>query len=291
MLTYLAYARRGQNAWWRYLLGMVLGSVVGLAAISGLGVALVFAHVLSLEALKDVQHPSNPVVFFAGNGIAFAILLAAFAAMIRLLHGKTPLDIIGAWRWPRFAAGLGLWTACLIALTIVDLIRRPSGFHWSANDQTAGLVIAALFGLGVQTFTEEFVFRGYLTQGLLLATKRPIVAAVISGIIFGLLHIPNGKPEWANATLFGIVTALIAIRTGGIAFTFGMHLINNLFGAIFVVSSSDVFHGAPGLFTQTTPDLMWWDLALGVAALALPVWLVMTRIPEEKPAEPEAAFL
>jgi hypothetical protein len=291
MITFLDYARRGQNAWWRYLLGAILGSVAGLAAVSAIGVVLVFAHMLSLETLKDVQHPSNPVVFFAGNGIAFAILLGAFALVIRLLHGKTPLDIVGAWRWRRFAAGFGLWTACLIALTIVDLIRRPSGFHWSANDQTLGLAVAALFGLGVQTFTEEFVFRGYLTQGLLLATKRPIVAAVISWIIFGLLHIPNGKPEWANATLFGIVTALIAIRTGGIAFTFGMHLINNLFGAIFVVSSSDVFHGAPGLFTQTTPDLMWWDLALGVAALALPVWLVMTRIPEEKPEGPDAVFL
>jgi len=173
----------------------------------------------------------------------------------------------------------------MIAVPLVDYIVRPKGFHWSANQQTVSLVLAALFGLTIQTFTEEFVFRGYLTQGLLLATKRPIVTAVISGIIFGLLHIPNGGPEWANATVFGVITALIAIRTGGIAFTFGMHLINNLFGAIFVVSSSDVFHGAPGLFTQTTPDLMWWDLALGVAALALPVWLVMTRIPEETPAE------
>ena len=51
MLTYLAYARRGQNAWWRYLLGAILGSVVGLAAVSALGVVLVFSHVLSLEAL------------------------------------------------------------------------------------------------------------------------------------------------------------------------------------------------------------------------------------------------
>jgi membrane protease YdiL (CAAX protease family) len=284
MTTFLDYARRGQNAWWRYVLTAILGAVVGLAAVSGLGVLLVETHLLSLAAVRDIQHPSNPVIFFAGNGIAFALLLATFALTIRLLNGKTPLDVVGAWNWSRFAAGFGLWTACLIVLTLVDFIRRPSGFHWSANDQTLGLAVAALFGLGVQTFTEEFIFRGYLTQGLLLATKRPIVAAVISGIIFGLLHIPNGKPEWANATLFGIVTSLIAIRTGGIAFTFGMHLINNLFGAIFVVSSSDVFHGAPGLFTQTTPDLMWWDLGLGVLALALPVWLVLTRIPEQKPA-------
>ena len=128
MLTYLAYARRGQNAWWRYLLGAILGSVVGLAAVSALGVVLVFSHVLSLEALKDVQHPTNPVFFFAGNGIAFAILLAAFAVMIRLLHGKTPLDIVGAWRWPRFARRWSIGKKCVklptaLVLTCLSIWR------------------------------------------------------------------------------------------------------------------------------------------------------------------------
>ena len=90
-------------------------------------------------------------------------------------------------------------------------------------------------------------------------------------------------PQWANATLFGLVTALIAIRTGGIAFTFGMHLINNLFGAVVVVSAGDVFNGAPGLWTQTTPGLMWWDVVLGVVLLALPAWVVL------RPRRPTAA--
>ncbi len=129
----------------------------------------------------------------------------------------------------------------------------------------------------MQTFTEELIFRGWLTQGLLLWTRRPAVAAVIAGLLFGLLHIPNGLPQAAGATLFGVAMSLVAIRTGGIAFTWGLHLVNNLLGAVVVVSSGDVFAGAPGLFTQTTPQLMWWDAAVEGVVLIILTWWVLSR--------------
>jgi membrane protease YdiL (CAAX protease family) len=277
MSPYLDYARRGENAWWRYLAAIVLALFAGIALEVAIVLAMLALHLAPQDFATELVKPTHPVVFFLGNGVAFAIVLATFAAAIRLLHGKSPADVIGEWRWGRFAAGLGLWTGCLVLLSLADFAIRPGGFRWSADAQTPALALSALVGLGVQTFTEEFVFRGYLTQGLLLAVKRPWPAAVLSGIVFGAMHIPNGVPQWANATLFGIVAALIAIRTGGIAFTFGLHLINNLFGAVIVVSAGDVFNGAPGLFTQSTPNLMWWDVGLGAAMLAVPAWLVLRR--------------
>jgi len=50
-------------------------------------------------------------------------------------------------------------------------------------------------GAAIQTFAEEFVFRGYLTQGLLVATRRTIPTVLISGALFGAMHIPNGLPQ------------------------------------------------------------------------------------------------
>jgi membrane protease YdiL (CAAX protease family) len=134
------------------------------------------------------------------------------------------------------------------------------------------LALAAAAGLLVQTFCEEFFFRGLITQGLLLWLKRPWPAAIVSGLLFGALHIANGPQQALNAVAFGIVCSMLAIRTGGIAFTWGLHLANNYFGAVVVVSAGDVFKGSPGLFTQNTPQLMWWDLSLAVLALALFLW-------------------
>jgi len=80
-----------------------------------------------------------------------------------------------------------------------------------------------------------------------------------------------------NAVVFGIVCAMIAMRTGGLALTFGLHLANNYFGAVIVVSGNDVFRGSPGIITQTTPQLVWWDLCLGLLVLAGALWLIFRR--------------
>jgi membrane protease YdiL (CAAX protease family) len=229
--------------------------------------ALILAHRWSADVLKFAQDPSHPVAFFTINGVLFFVLAAAFAAAIRLVHAKRFAEVLGAWRWRDFAVGFALWAATLVCLTLVDFVVAPAGFHISVSGQTAALALAAAIALAVQTFAEEFIFRGYLTQGLLLATRRTAPTAVLSGLLFGAAHIPNGGPQAASATIFGIVFAVLAIRTGSIAFGYGLHFMNNLFGAVVVASGSDVFHGSPALFTQTTPQLMWWDTAVGAVAL------------------------
>jgi membrane protease YdiL (CAAX protease family) len=173
-----------------------------------------------------------------------------------------------------FLWGAGFWLAVQIAATLLDYLIAPRGFRITATGATAALAASAFLGLAIQTFAEEFVFRGYITQGLLLAIRRPGVTAVVSGLLFGSLHIPNGWPQPLGATIFGVITALIAIRTGGIAFTAGLHLVNNLFGAVVVVSATDVFKGSPGLVSQATPQLMWWDVGVTALALAGTLWIV-----------------
>jgi membrane protease YdiL (CAAX protease family) len=281
MDTYLDYARRGLTAWWRYLLAIVLALVIWIALDVAIVVGLMMTRLMPLGVAGELTKPSHPVLFFGANGLAFATIVLGLVIAMRLIQRKRFVDVIGQWRWRLFAIGLGIWTACLVGTTAVDFLLRPGGFHWSATAATPGLAVAALIGLGAQTFTEEFVFRGYLTQGLLLATKRPIAASILSGLLFGSLHIPNGIPQALNAVLFGMVAAYMAIRTGGIAFTYGLHLINNLFGAVFVVSANDVFSGTPGLFTQSTPNLIWLDVVSGVAVLAIPLWFVMRFVRQD----------
>ena len=275
--TYLDYARRGKTQWWRYPCAVAAGLAIALA----IGVATIFAfnvlHLLPADIAGELTRPTHPLIFFFAAGLNFAVLLAGLLAGIALIHKKTLADLMGRWSWPVFAAGVGVWLAVLAVSTAIDLAVAPAGFRFSPTSATALLAICAGLALPIQTFAEEVVFRGYLTQGLLLATRRPALAAALAGLMFGALHIPNGIPQAVGATAFGVATSLIAIRLGGIAFTFGLHLINNLFSAVVVVSSGDVFAGAPGLVTQNTPRLTWWDIAVEMLALTLVVWLVVRR--------------
>ncbi|HUO23473.1 MAG TPA: CPBP family intramembrane glutamic endopeptidase [Caulobacteraceae bacterium] len=279
-MTYLEIARRGKTAAWRYglcfVLGLVLTVVLSVAAL----LPLMMLHLTPPDLAQQLQHPGDPAVFFLFTGLSFALLLVSFAAAIGLMHRKRFMDIVGVWRWRGMRDGAAVWALVLVVSTVIDLMLAPKGFAFTATAKTPVLIAWAVPTLALQTFAEEFVFRGYVTQGLMLATKRPVIAALLSGLVFGAMHIPNGAPQAASAVVFGVALALIAIRTRGIAFGYGMHLINNVAGATVLVSGGDVFKGSAGLFTQTTPNLMWWDVFVEVVALALVAWRVLS-----KPAE------
>ncbi len=279
MTLYSSFAARGANAWWRYALATPFALVLAVVLTVAIVIGLQLAHLFPNDFAQRVQDASRPLSFYTLNGMVFLVMLMAFVIAIAVVHRKSFADVVGAWTWRGFCVGFAVWAAVLVVAAVLDFAISPSGFHISANGQTALLALAASGGLAVQTFAEEFVFRGYLTQGLLLATRRTMPTALISGALFGALHIPNGAPQAVNATLFGVVLAIIAIRTGGIAFTYGLHLANNLFGAFVLVSSGDAFRGSPGLFTQNTPHLMWWDTGVGAVALLVLGWVVYRRTP------------
>ena len=269
MQSYRDLAARGATAWWRYFVTIGFALVLAVALTLVAEILGYIAGVNLADLTQGMRDPGHPVGFFLLTGVVFLIVVLAFAIAIRVVHRKTFADVVGIWRWREFGAGFLLWAMASIALALIDVALAPSGFRVTASRETPPLALAALAGLAIQTFAEEFVFRGYLTQGLLLATGRTAPAAILSGLLFGAVNIPNGTPQAVSAAFSGMVLAWIAIRTGGIAVTWGQHLANNLLAAVVFVSKDDVFRNSPGLFTQNAPQLLWWDTATGVAALAV----------------------
>ena len=276
-MSYLDYAERGLNAGWRYVLALLVGCALTVALATAVLLPLELTKALPPDWIVEAQDPRHPVSFFAFSGLCFGLLALGLAIAARWIQKKRPGDLVGAWSSRLFGLGAGIWLVALAVAALIDYAIAPSGFRVTANAGTLRLLLVAAAGLAIQTFAEEYIFRGFLTQGLLLATKRALPTAILSGLIFGSVHIPNGAPQAASATVFGIVLALIAIRTGGIAFTFGLHFTNNLFGAVVLVSGGDAFRGSPGLFSQDTPRLMWWDMAVGSVALVLVALMVVRK--------------
>lgn len=283
MNDYLQFAARGRNEWWRYAASLVLACGLAFLALLAGSMILAALRLLPLNVAAQMSQPSNPPAFFLGIAATFGALAGGLMATAALIQRKSPGDVIGRWQWRLFVWGLIGWLAVQGVLTLIDVAIAPRGFSFSAGPGTAALAGWALAGLLVQTFAEEFIFRGFVTQGTLLWFKRPLPAAIVSGLLFGSLHVLNGWPQAINAAMFGIVCSLIAIRTGGIALSYGIHLANNYFGAVVVVSASDVFKGTPGLFTQNTPSLLWWDLGVAVAALLILAWFVLFPRPVAPP--------
>lgn len=274
-MTYLDIASRGKNSFWRYIVAWPLALVIWLILVVAVLLPLILTHLITPDQLQAQGAGDHPVMFFALQGVVFAGLIAGFTLAAFLLHRKTFKDLCGNWNWRLVGSGALVWLVVLVLSTAIDWALAPKGFSFTIDTLNPAIILTTIICLAIQTFAEEFIFRGYLTQSLLLATKRPMVAAAIAALAFGALHIPNGLPQAVGATALGFVLSLIAIRTGGLAFGWGLHFANNLFGAIVVVSANDVFKGTPAIITQNTPGLMWWDTAFGIGIMAVLAFLVL----------------
>lgn len=274
-MSYLDLAARGKTAWWRYILTWIGATVLAIVVIVAVLVPLVLAGVVTQETVAAMRSTANPALFFAWVGGSFGAWLLAFAAAIWLIHKKSIGDIIGQWRWRLFLTGAAIWAVVVVAGTGLDYALHAGGFEWTGDRLTLPFVVTVVTALMVQTFTEEFIFRGYMTQAFLHWVKNPFLASALSGLLFGAFHLLNGLPQAVAAAVFGMVTAYVAIRTGGLAATWGIHLVNNLFGAIVVVSADDIFQGTPALWTQITPELMWGDVAFECVALIVVLFVFM----------------
>ncbi len=75
-------------------------------------------------------------------------------------------------------------------------------------------------------FCEEVCFRGMLFGGLRERLPR-FAAALLSGVVFGALHITNGAEVILPLIGFGFVLALLYEKTGSIVPGVILHMLNN----------------------------------------------------------------
>ena len=104
-----------------------------------------------------------------------------------------------------------------------------------ATHSTAALVAAAVFVCAVAPIAEEFFFRGFIFGGLRNIPLRigrfdgsPWLAAVITGILFGLAHTGSASSQYLIPLGFlGFVLCLVRWRTRSLYPCMALHSANN----------------------------------------------------------------
>ncbi|MDM7891337.1 CPBP family intramembrane glutamic endopeptidase [Curtobacterium caseinilyticum] len=155
------------------------------------------------------------------------------------------------WRWT-------LW--CLLPTVVIaipmfllqtsGMFTLDGGFGWdhdaigqstvSVGTLTLTIVMVLLL-VPFQGAAEEYVFRGFLMQTIgswiPVRVVGTVVAVAVSTVVFALLHMPNGYNVWGilDVGSFGLVAAIIVLRTGGMEATVLQHAFNNIM--IFVLQA------------------------------------------------------
>ena len=111
--------------------------------------------------------------------------------------------------------GIGIGAAVLHG----DLSFRYSGMEpW-----TVAVLFVAVF---IQSAAEELVCRGYMLHYINDSYNSPVLAVVISGAVFSLLHVFNtGVTVFSliNIAIFGIAMAIAVCKCGSIWFAMAFH--------------------------------------------------------------------
>ena len=150
--------------------------------------------------------------------------------------------------WRRIFFSFFLWGFFLVSTILLSYYTNPENYIY--NFKLIPFLIflfLAIILIPLQTSFEEYFFRGYLMQGLGLATKTRWVPFVFTSLAFGLMHIANpevGKMGYIILIYYvgtGFFLGILTLMDEGLELALGFHAANNLIGALLLTSDWSAF--------------------------------------------------
>jgi len=252
MTNHLECVTTQKNQWYWYLLVIFIGFMAAntVGAIP-LFFVLIGSWIQNPEQLTDMNSISqegmmsglDSNLFLASMAFAFVVLLATAIWIIKTFHGRSWTEVINGTkhvRWSRFFVGLALWGALVIVSFVISYMTDPDNFEFRFEPvRFIFLTLITLMMIPIQSSCEEFVFRGYLAQGVASWTGSRLWALLIPSVLFALLHSANPEVAkygfgvmMANYFLIGLTFGLISLLDDGIELAMGAHSINNILGSM-----------------------------------------------------------
>jgi membrane protease YdiL (CAAX protease family) len=154
--------------------------------------------------------------------VPFAIAASRGATLIEACRrlGLRHFRGLEALKW--MGAAIGLYLLAVIAY--VALIGEPE--QENLADELGPLPIQILLIAIAAPIGEEVCFRGMVFAGI--RERMPFwAAALISGAIFGALHVTSGVSVVPPLMIFGFLLALVYEKTGSIVPCILLHMLNN----------------------------------------------------------------
>lgn len=193
-----------------------------------------------------------------GSNLTFVFVIIPLSLMcfgllfwVKFIHRQSIRSLTTARKkvdWSRILFAFGLWAGISALLTVLSYLSAPENFVFNFEPiPFFTFLILAVILIPLQTSFEEYLFRGYLMQGLGVITNSRLVPFFVSSILFGVMHIAN--PEVGKLGLVimiyyigtGFFLGIITLMDDGLELALGFHAANNLIGALLVTADWTAF--------------------------------------------------
>lgn len=245
--------------------------------------------VFSQYGISNVVEAEKQIGFyrlFMLQMFPFVAVLGAFVLVALKIHKVQWLDWItqrSKPSWKKMGLAFVGWSVFLTITFFFQWYLVPGNLRWNFQPIPFFGALVLLIGmLPLQVLAEELLFRSYALQGLTARTKKPWMAVLISGVMFGLMHLGNPEvKEYGGLILvlycaLGIFLSLMTALDGGIEIAFGFHLANNLFSGLLVTSKEQALQ-IPALFSTDVGSLDAQGLLILLLGLVL-FFMVFRRL-------------
>ena len=225
---------------------------VGIACGIAAGIAGAFILALPMFGLASITEASFEDTIPALGELATVVQDATLVGIAVILADRVAPT--RAWhfglRRPRAWSAVG-WAVLALAafwVFVLPLELLPEGPSEEISPRV-GLVLLLIVGtvlIVVAPVTEEFFFRGFFYRSL--RSRMPVLAAAaVDGIVFGLLHAPNGLIAVPLISILGFIMCLLYERTGSLYPAIAIHAFNNAIAYGQLTRLSDVVPAVLGV--------------------------------------------
>ena len=270
---FIQNALKVKNNIWRYALGIFIififtqiGSIPFIIAIFN-KVGIEGAANLDPSKMMTILENSNLTFFY--TLLTFFVGFIGFLIVIKYLHNQSFLSITTSRKTIDYKRILTSFTAISVILVLNILFSFFTSseeyiLQFNLNDFLILLLIAVIF-IPVQTSLEEYVFRGYLMQGLGVMFNNKWLPLILTSFSFGFLHFYNPEIMKLGSILLvhyvatGLFLGILTLMDDGMELALGFHAGNNLLIALIVTADWTVFQttsifkyiGEPNVINQS----------------------------------------
>lgn len=196
-------------------------------------------------------------------------------------HFNNLINTVNQIDYKRIFFGFNRWGVLLIITFVLDFLFITDASDIVYNGIGLNFFIAIFVSfvfLFIQTSAEEFMCRGYLMQVLGYIFKQRWIPIVISGVLFGLLHIMNPEIEKYGMEIMllhycsvGIFLGIIVVMDNRLELALGFHAVNNILSGLLVNFDGAAFK-TYALFTTSSVDPYLGYVVWLLSAIVFYIW-------------------
>lgn len=239
------------------------------------------------EVIHNMIAEQGEIAVFIQTVSPLGVFLMMLLLWVKVVHQQSFVSLTTARTsisWKRFFTSFFIWGGISAVTTVIAYLSAPENFEWNFKAPPFFMLLAvSVILIPLQTSFEEYLFRGYLMQGLGMATRSRLFPLLFTSIAFGVMHIANPEVDKMGPLVLvyyigtGLFLGIITLMDDGMELALGFHAANNLVACLLVTSDWSALQ-TPSVLKDISEPAAGYDIIAPVFILYPILLFVFARI-------------